>query len=57
MTMEATVTLLRKMAFDTVSGSGHHQLMDAEARVGGENRGPRPWSSSCGACWAAPRWM
>ncbi len=42
MTMEATVTLLRKMAFDAVSGSGHHQLMDAESHVGGENRGPRP---------------
>ncbi len=40
--MDATVKLLRKMAFDATSGSGHHLLMDAESRVGGENRGPRP---------------
>lgn len=37
----AEVTLNRGMSFD-VEVNGHKFLIDADEKVGGENRGPRP---------------
>jgi len=39
---KATVTFKGKMAFDGVSDSGHHIVMDSAPEVGGENQGVRP---------------
>ncbi len=41
MSTKSIVTWLDDMAFD-VEVNGHHFTIDAEERVGGKNRGPRP---------------
>ena len=41
MSSKSVVTWLEDMAFD-VEVNGHHFTIDAEERVGGKDRGPRP---------------
>ncbi len=52
MKQKSTVTFIDKMAFD-VELNGHHFTIDADAGVGGENKGPSPKGlilSSLGGC-------
>ncbi|MEA2095764.1 MAG: OsmC family protein [Candidatus Cloacimonadota bacterium] len=52
MKQKSTITFIDKMAFD-VELNGHHFTIDADAKVGGEDRGPRPKAlllSSLGGC-------
>lgn len=52
MKQKSTITFIDKMAFD-VELNGHNFTIDANAGVGGEDRGPRPKAlllSSLGGC-------
>lgn len=52
MKQKSTVTFIDKMAFD-VELNGHHFTIDAGAKVGGEDKGPRPKGlmlSALGGC-------
>ena len=52
MKQKSTVTFIDKMAFD-IELNGHHFTIDADAAVGGEDKGPSPKGlvlSSLGGC-------